>query len=166
MRIMAGIQLKGELFSGVFDGGTDEVMFDREKRQEMVNRLREMLEEELEPVSSEQVPPEELPEDTPHFLNPEVLRDEEKEPEGDIDFTGEEPESSGSTEPSATDDHPVEQSPEKMEEVLNQGMSFISGLLEMATGQKINTAGDQAEKMVTLDKDTGEVTLKFKLPGF
>jgi SNF2 family DNA or RNA helicase len=72
MRIMAGIQLKGELFSGVFDGGTDEVMFDREKRQEMVNRLREMLEEELEPVSCEQVPPEELPEDTPHFLNPEV----------------------------------------------------------------------------------------------
>ncbi|HHD57486.1 MAG TPA: helicase, partial [Desulfobulbaceae bacterium] len=48
MRIMAGIQLKGELFSGVFDGGVDEVMFDRKKREEMVNQLREMLGQELE----------------------------------------------------------------------------------------------------------------------
>jgi superfamily II DNA/RNA helicase len=166
MRIMAGIQLKGELFSGVFDGGTDEVMFDREKRQEMVNRLREMLEEELEPVSCEQVPPEELPEDTPHFLNPEVLRDEEKEPEGEVDFMGEEPEADAGPEALPNADRSVEQSPEKMEEVLNQGMSFISGLLEMATGQKITTTEEQAGKMVTLDKDTGEVILKFKLPGF
>jgi hypothetical protein len=52
-----------------------------------------------------------------------------------------------------------------MEEVLNQGMGFISGLLEMATGQKLSTAKD-SDKMVTLDKETGEVTLKFTLPGF
>ncbi len=59
-----------------------------------------------------------------------------------------------------------EQSPEKMEAVLNQGMSFISGLLEMATGQKLEASGKGEEKLVTLDKETGEVTLKFKLPGF
>lgn len=56
-------------------------------------------------------------------------------------------------------------SPEQMEEVLNQGMGVISGLLEMATGQKLAAAEDSG-KMVTLDKKTGEVTLKFTLPGF
>jgi SNF2 family DNA or RNA helicase len=162
MRIMAGIQLKGELFSGVFDGGVDEVMFDREKRQEMVNRLREMLGEELEPPAVESIPSEELAEDTPHFLNPEVLKEEETAG----DFIGEEQESVPVAAPPAEKAHPVEQTPEKMEAVLNQGMSFISGLLEMATGQKIEAAGGEGEKMVTLDKETGEVTLKFKLPGF
>ncbi len=162
MRIMAGIQLKGELFSGVFDGGVDEVMFDRKKREEMVNQLREMLGQELEEPVAEPIPAEELPKDTPHFLNPEVLREEEQA----ADYTGEEPEGDALPEPAVESPGPVEQSPEKMEEVLNQGMSFISGLLEMATGRKIEAAGGEGEKMVKLDKETGEVTLKFKLPGF
>ncbi len=162
MRIMAGIQLKGELFNGVFDGGVDEVMFDRKKREEMVNQLREMLGEELKEAVAEPIPSEELPEDTPHFLNPEVLK-EEKQPK---DYTGEEQEETVLAEPSAENSKPPEQSPEKMEAVLNQGMSFISGLLEMATGRKIEAAGGEGEKMVKLDKETGEVTLKFKLPGF
>ena len=166
MRIMAGIQLKGDLFSGVFDGGVDEVMFDRKKREEMVNQLREMIGEELKPPGFEQIPSEELPEDTPHFLNPEVLRDQEEGEEGGVDYTDEETEPDRATGSAASPAGPVEQSPEKMEAVLNQGMSFISGLLEMATGQKIEAAGGEGEKIVTLDKETGEVTLKFKLPGF
>jgi superfamily II DNA/RNA helicase len=166
MRIMAGIQLKGDLFSGVFDGGVDEVMFDRKKREEMVNQLREMIGEELKPPGFEQIPSEELPEDTPHFLNPEVLRDQEKGEDGRVDYTDEETEPDRATGSAASPAGPVEQSPEKMEAVLNQGMSFISGLLEMATGQKIEAAGGEGEKIVTLDKETGEVTLKFKLPGF
>jgi superfamily II DNA or RNA helicase len=166
MRILAGIQIKGELFSGVFDGGKDEVMFDRKKRQEMVNELREMLGQDAELPAMEQIPAKELPEDTPHFLNPEVLKDKESE----TDYTGEEPEppvaTTDTAQPEAAPPRPVEQSPEKMEAVLNQGMSFISGLLEMATGQKIEAAKGEGEKLVTLDKETGEVTLKFKLPGF
>jgi len=52
-----------------------------------------------------------------------------------------------------------------MEAVLNSGMAFIGGLLEVATGKKMSPAGDD-ERMVKVDKNTGEVTLKFKLPGF
>jgi len=44
-------------------------------------------------------------------------------------------------------------------------MNFIGSLLEMATGQKIETSAAD-EKMVRIDRDTGEVTMKFKLPGF
>ena len=57
------------------------------------------------------------------------------------------------------------QPPEKIETVLNSGMEFIAGLMEMATGQKMEKSGDQ-EKMIKIDNRTGEVTMKFKLPGF
>jgi SNF2 family DNA or RNA helicase len=158
-RIMAGIKLKGDLFDGVFDGGKDEVMLSREKRQEMVNQLREMMGEEVEMVRAESIPAEELAEDTPHFLNPEVFKNE-------VDFVAEEEvETLAEALPEEVRDETAGQSAEQMEEVLNQGMGFISGLLEMATGQKLG-ATEGSEKMVTLDKQTGEVTLKFTLPGF
>ena len=161
-RIMAGIKLKEDLFGGVFDGGRDEVLFSREKRQEMVNLLRQMMGEESELPIVESLPAEELAEDTPHFLNPEVLAKE-------VDYAGEEGEViPAEAEPSPQAEEREEtggESAGKMEEVLNQGMSFISGLLEMATGQKL-AAAEGSAKMVTLDKKTGEVTLKFTLPGF
>ena len=158
-RILAGIKLKTDLFDSVFDGGASEVMFSREKRQELVNQLREMIGGEPEPVVGEPLAAEELAEDTPHYLNPEVLAREE--PAG-ADIFGEEQEASPQEERSA----PVpRQSPEQMEQVLNQGLSFLSGLLEMATGQKLETAA-QDGKLISLDKNTGEVTMKFKLPGF
>jgi ERCC4-related helicase len=171
-RIMAGIKLKGELFSGVFDGGKDEVMLSRKKREEMVNQLREMLGEEPIFFAGENITQEELAEDTPHFLNPEVLKREDGKNEkgGSVgteapDYVGEE-QSYDPVEDTPEDEierAPSEQSAEKMEEVLNQGMGFISGLLEMATGRKLDTAHTDG-KMVTVDKQTGEVTLKFTLP--
>ena len=166
-RIMAGIKLKGDLFSGVFDGGRDEVMLSREKRQELVNQLREMMGEKAGMTQVESMPIEELAEDTPHFLNPEVLKKE-------VDFAAEEL-LEPAEEQACADDwgnnrdlvaaESGEQPAEKMEEVLNQGMGFISGLLEMAMGKKLGIA-EGSEKMVTLDRQTGEVTLKFTLPGF
>ena len=57
------------------------------------------------------------------------------------------------------------QSPERLEEVMNSGLHFISGLLEMATGQKLSPLAD-GQKLIQVDKATGEVTMKFKLPGF
>ncbi len=165
-KILTGIQLKTDLFKGVFDGEGNKVEFSREKRSELLNRLRDMMGEDQEPITSDSVPPEEIPEDTPHFLNPEVLS-EGKE----IDYADEEPEpmdlaaSGEDKEPSTPAAGTGEQSPERMEEVLNQGMAFISGLLEMATGRKIEPTGGD-DRIIRLDRQTGEVTMKFKLPGF
>ncbi len=171
-KIYAGIQLKTDLFKGVFDGEGEKVEFSREKRTEMLNRLRELMGEEPEPVVGEALEQEEIPEDTPHFLNPEVLAQER-----DVDYAGEESDISAATMPENEDDGASEatrsrkaqpapqQSPEKMEQVLNQGMSFISGLLEMATGKKIEPAAEDG-KLLQIDTTTGEVTMKFKLPGF
>lgn len=159
-RIMAGIKLKGDLFKGVFDGGKDEVMLSREKRQEMVDQLRQIIGEEDESMAGTPLPAEELAEDTPHFLNPEVLKEK-------VDYAREESEAELEQYISEekTETRQDIQPQEQMEEVLNQGMGFISGLLEMATGQTLSTAKN-SDKMVTLDKEIGEVTLKFTLPGF
>ncbi|MFP4531952.1 MAG: DEAD/DEAH box helicase [Desulfobacterales bacterium] len=182
-RIYAGIQLKTDLFQGVFDGTTDMVEFSREKRTEMLNQLREMMEEAPEPVSPEPSAAEEIPEDTPHYLNPEVFKDQAegafaydaeeaggaaREQAGTDDSAGQ-PAAAAERSDSAGGDSAAavlaDQPPEKMEAVLNSGMAFIGGLLEMATGQKIETS-ETSDKMVRIDKETGEVTMKFKLPGF
>ncbi|MCF8131100.1 MAG: DEAD/DEAH box helicase, partial [Deltaproteobacteria bacterium] len=163
-RIFAGIQLKTDLFKGVFEGGEDMVEFTREKKNQLLNQLREMMSEDQELLPAEQTPSEEIPEDTPHFLNPEVLKEEKA-----VDFSGEEEEPEEAiveaSDAVASGSGRVEPTPEKMESVLNSGMAFIGGLLEAATGQKISPSGDD-ERMVKIDKATGEVTLKFKLPGF
>jgi hypothetical protein len=84
----------------------------------------------------------------------------------EVDFIGEEDVASlDEPLPEETPEEPDSRSAEQMDEVLNQGMGFISGLLEMATGKKLGVA-EGTEKMVSLDKKTGEVTLKFTLPGF
>ncbi len=161
-RIMAGIKLKGDLFNGVFDDGQDEVLLTQKSKQEMVEQLRQMIGEEKKPIVESQ-PPEELPEDTPHFLNPEILgRDDREE-----DYIGEENQDEKSVSASEETAEPQQKTgePVHMEEVLNQGLGFLSGLLEMATGEKLQPA-KESDKLVTIDKESGEVTLKFTLPGF
>lgn len=204
-KILAGIQLKTDLFKGVFDGGVDMVEFSQEKRSEMLNKLREMMGEESLTPKSEVRPKEEIPEDTPHFLNPKVLQEQElcldyekeeidvadnpieieshyqesqpqdKEQETEVNETvekeewaGEKEEKTGVNEDGAEKNQNsflAGQSPERIEEVLNTGMQFIGGLLEMATGKKIERVGDD-QRILRIDKQTGEVTMKFRLPGF
>jgi superfamily II DNA/RNA helicase len=193
-RILAGLQLKQDLFEGVFDGGADTVEFSREKRTEILNTLREMMGDEPLLPASDQRPREELPEDTPYYLNPQVLQEEAEdaaygaredlpyrsgkdlgEPGEAVDSPaclnaqGEEnlegwqgtQRGQGMSEASPV---PV-QSPERLEQVMNSGLQFISGLLEMATGQKLSPLAD-GQNLIHVDRQTGEVTMKFKLPGF
>ncbi len=175
-KIMAGLQLKKDLFDGVFDEGPATVEFSHEKRMEILNKLREMMGDEPLVVVPETRHSEELPEETPHYLNPQVLQDDSRQ----VAFASEEPDVQGELaaareQQQMADDRAqaagfnlAAQPPEKLEQVLNSGLQFISGLLEMATGQKLATAGEatQDERMIQINKQTGEVTMKFKLPGF
>lgn len=177
-KIHAGIKLKQELFDGVFEGTTDMVEFSREKKEELINKIREMLNEKEIAMGREASDPEEIPDSTPHFLNPKALGDEvESAEEQELDIAGEE--AIDSTD-NKTDSSPdianknisddkqtstkPETTPEKMEEVLDNGMKFLSGLMVMATGKAL--IPEDQKKTITVDKETGEVTMKFKLPGF
>ncbi len=50
---------------------------------------------------------------------------------------------------------------EQMEEVLNKGIDFLAGLYQMSTGKKM--MDESNEKNISIDKETGEVVLRFKL---
>ncbi|MCG8338497.1 MAG: DEAD/DEAH box helicase [Proteobacteria bacterium] len=172
-RILAGLQIKTDLFQGVFDGTTDTVEFSQEKRQELLNKLKGMIDGEQFNTTPEDNRSEEIPQDTPHFLNPEVLKEKENTIGYDAEEGSELIKQTTSTQEESTElastggaqNRLFEGQPvEKVEEVLNNGMSFISGLLEMATGQKIEQSDDNS-KMISINKDSGEVTMKFKLPG-
>lgn len=87
----------------------------------------------------------------------EVIVADENTPE-DIDIVSEE-----SSDVSKTEEPSIKTSSpefEKMEEVLTKGMEFLSGLFEMSTGQKL---GGTDGHTIKVDKETGEVTLKFKM---
>lgn len=185
-KILAGLQLKMDLFQGVFEDGQDQVEFSQEKRNELLNKLRDMMEEEPVAPVKESAPAEEIPDDAPGYLNPQVLDKEvldkevldkdvlEKEvpgkTDGSVDYTAEETMEETGGEIDHRDDGSArgaetDSSPEKMEAVLNSGMQFMSGLMEMATGQKMSATGGDGQ-MIKVDRETGEVTMKFKLPGF
>ena len=42
-KILAGIRMKTDVFDGVFEGASDEVVFSSEKRMEKLNQLKEMM---------------------------------------------------------------------------------------------------------------------------
>ncbi len=159
-KILAGLQLKQELFDGVFDGTTDQVEFSREKKEEFINKIRAMIDEEPIVLGKEPSDSEEIPESTPHFLNPQVLSEEK------LDIAGEEgvEEADETKIPDEKPSTPQSVTPEKMEEVLENGMRFLNGLMTMATGKPLMP--EEQEKTISVDKKTGEVTMKFKLPGF
>jgi superfamily II DNA or RNA helicase len=166
-RILAGIQMKTDLFEGVFENGADMVEFSKKKRDELLDQLKQMMDDDI-PVGAA-TPAKEIPEDTPHFLNPEVLNppteifEEDQETKSGMEEI--QPESMPSeAEPNESSNLFANQLVEKVEEVLNNGLSFIGGLLEMATGQKLEHSENE-EKMINIDKKSGEVTMKFKLPG-
>lgn len=169
-KIHAGLQLKKELFNGVFDGTTNQVEFSHEKKVEFVNKIRAMIDEEPIVPVKDIADSEEISEYTPHFLNPQVLNEKK------IDIAGEERiEEADETLADVSEADGAEKSdekkstqpsiaPEKMEEVLENGMKFLNGLMTMATGKPLIPEGQ--EKTISVDHKTGEVTMKFKFPGF
>ena len=48
-----------------------------------------------------------------------------------------------------------------METVMNQGMDFLAGMFKMATGKDLGFEGKKME----IDKETGEIIMRFKMPG-
>lgn len=51
---------------------------------------------------------------------------------------------------------------EELESVMNSGMQFLSGLFKMSTGKDLGIENQKIE----VNKETGEVVMRFKLPGF
>ncbi len=160
MKIAAGLGLKQNLFEGVLSSEVemDQVNFDQQGKAQFLTELENAItgfteiQKSEETVIEKETTAEEVQID-------ELVREEQIE----------EPLTQKREQPDVTDElkevdaKPQEapiSSPEHIEQVMNQGMGFLSGLFKMATGKDL--IGD--EQSVKVDKETNEVTFKFKIP--
>jgi len=141
IKIASGLTLKQNLFDNVLnhDANEDVVDFSNEGKAQFIKMLEEMLEFDENGYFKSDFKPE----------NEGVVALEEEESLLLLEETNQEPEEKINT-PEF----------EKLEQVLTKGMEFLSGLFEMTTGEKL---GGTDGHTIKVDKQTGEVTLKFKM---
>jgi SNF2 family DNA or RNA helicase len=163
-RILDGITLKESLFEAVLNEGnlTDEVDFSRKGRSVFLEQVEQLVKPFEYPTEEEEAETREEA--------AEALREKPAEKDPLSPFEDEEPAAAAeepvTEEPAATPlptEKPAAQlETQELETTLNQGLQFLSGLMKMATGNEL-VAQEQA---ISVDKETGEVVMKFKLPGF
>ena len=158
-QIASGLLIKQNLFDGVLDSSstTDYVDFSSKGRSQFIQQLEEFinesesvaLEDDLEQVQAILIPAE----NTPGEISPDDEIDLTEEP---VDMEVAPVAESNKPEiQSATDEKAQE-----IEQVMNNGMQFLAGLFKMSTGKDLGLSGQSVE----INKETGEVTMKFKLP--
>ncbi len=173
-RILASLSMKQDLFNAVIDGTADAVDFSREEQNRFLEQVRAMFTDDTEigvPEDPEEFPEEELsPAETIEQETEELQVDLEAEEsiplqeepaaaaasEGAASHT----ESIGSPEPAAAEAPSIGY--DQLEAVLNQGLSFLNTLTAAATGKELFSADDD-RKHVEIDREHGEVVLRFKL---
>ncbi|MEA3545859.1 MAG: DEAD/DEAH box helicase [Thermodesulfobacteriota bacterium] len=151
-RIADGLLLKQNLFEGVLNNTSnlDSVDFSERGRSQFLQQLEESIEQLAQPSEIEEerpVPP--LADDIPDPLSEPTELNGQKKP------STTEPAKDSVSAPAPTT------SGEQLEQVMNQGMAFLSGLMQMATGQPLQGEDSKIE----VDPKTGEVVMRFKLPG-
>lgn len=153
LKIASGLNLKQNLFDSVLnsENGIGEVDFSASGRAQFLQQLEETIGGFMEveaPIDINAELTEEneifdgIPVDTGHLILEEEAPDKESEKEA-VPLT------------------PKEAQVQQMEQVMNQGLDFLSGLFKMATGSDKGLEGRTME----FDKSSGEVIMRFKLPG-
>ena len=177
MRIATGLVLKQNLFDGVLndDSETDTVDFSSKGRSQFLKQLESMLHEMTEaqpgPASPVEVEEEFLEEiaamageaDAPAQTTAESPANGAEEPQVEKP-QAEKPQvekQQAQKEQAATPETAAAEQAQQVEQVMNQGLGFLAGLFKMATGQDLGMEG----KAVEIDRETGEVVMRFKLPG-
>ena len=172
MKIATGLILKQNLFEGVLNetSDLDVVDFSSKGRSQFLKQLELIIDELTDPV------PDAAGNEENESLLAEINEftgDAEIEPTAepvgagikeDIDSDSEEIEKEqSSSRPSENTSDPSPDQVEKveqMEQVMNQGLGFLTGLFKMATGKDMGTENQSIE----VNKETGEVVMRFKIP--
>ncbi|WP_289053544.1 DEAD/DEAH box helicase [Carboxylicivirga marina] len=185
--IALGLLVKQNLFDNVLNEGfnNDFVDFTEKGRGQFLEQMKELAgafeEPQQDVVEPEVEPDEKSPEYTleefkkeheDEYLVPfEEDNSEYKQPQLPFDEGDDKQPLISKTEQAETEDKPSAEdatvetqkvAAQQMEDVLNNGMQFLSGLMKMATGKDVGIE----EQKIEVDQETGEVTMKFKMPKF
>ena len=147
VHIASGLLLKQTLFDSVLghEIQMDTVDFSQQGRAQFIHQLEQMflVDNEIDSNEGEIIDIEGIDFSPEHEISGEI------EMASDIILK---------TSENDTKAHSLDH--EKMEEIMKKGMEFLSGMYEMATGQKLG--GPDGHK-IEIDKSTGEIIMRFKL---
>jgi len=155
-RIAGGLLLKQNLFEGalVESNTTDFVDFSNKGKSQFIEQLQELISENNEPSYFKSAEED------------EIIKNTDGKSETVLDFSEEEQEQqtneSLKKENTKTPVLKRQTTPQakELEDVMNNGMQFLAGLFKMSTGKELSTENQS----VTVDSETGEITIKFKIP--
>lgn len=158
-RIADGLLLKQNLFEGVLSPGSDldTVDFANKGRPQFLQQLEATIEQFAQPAATE---PEALMAATADggmtdpLAKPLEAAVAEQPKRATAAATTESLAPTGSTPARAG-------SAEQLTQVMNQGLAFLSGLMQMTTGQAMQGEDGKIE----VNPETGEVVMRFKVPG-
>jgi SNF2 family DNA or RNA helicase len=159
-QIAAGLLVKQSLFDGVLDDSstTDYVDFSSKGRSQFIEQLEAFINQTENEANTDDIPLD---------LREEIIEHEDELDE-DIELAYSDDEDIDKPQAPAKET-PKKQEPlldeseskaVELEQVMTSGMQFLAGLFKMSTGKE---SGLENQKIV-FDKETGEVTLSFKLP--
>lgn len=151
-KIAGGLMLKQNLFEGVLSPNNpiDEVDFSDKGKAQFIKELEEMLtglqedEPEMEAVAPAVDPEKEV-----------VIEAEEVDAIPEL-----EPSGTANLESSKAIAEETLSKTKQLEQVLNQGMGFLSGIYKMTTGMDLQADGEQK---IEVNPETGEVVMRFKM---
>jgi len=164
-QIAAGLLVKQNLFEGVLDSGskTDYVDFSSKGRSQFIDQMEAFIssmEDEATADDVSQDPQEEAIEREEDFADDFAddleLADASSYEEADKQQTT----SSEVSEEQEAIPGESESKAAELEQVMASGMQFLAGLYKMSTGKDMGLDNQQ----IKINKETGEVTMTFKLP--
>jgi SNF2 family DNA or RNA helicase len=170
-RISLGLLVKQNLFDGVLNDETQTnfVDFSEKGRSQFLQQMEEMVAElENEELAQDDIDEkvvstmvDAIAEKDREFIESENAEDNISDTENDLGQTDAKiPEPVGTESSPQSSEEKTASQAEQMEQVMNNGMQFLSGLFQMATGK---SSGIENQK-IEINKETGEVTMRFKLP--
>jgi superfamily II DNA/RNA helicase len=181
-QIAAGLLVKQSLFDGVLDSKSaiNYVDFSTKGRSQFIEQLEALI-QKLEADAEKDIHVDdgleefieattEQEQDIETSSEPDYLEDEPTEPtQLQIPFEEFDDDQQTDLKEAPEKASAVQQSPPaqafeskaaELEQVMNSGMQFLAGLFKMSTGKELGLEGQQ----VKVNKETGEVTMTFKLP--
>ena len=157
-QIASGLLVKQSLFDGVLGDDThkDFIDFTTKGRSQFIKQVEEMLsnlenEEEIINDESENI---ELPEES-HDI-PDIEKNTIDLTSDDIDDEN----TALQSEANISEKTEREKKLEEMKTVMHSGMNFLAGMYKMSTGKEIGID----DQKLDINTETGEITMKFKIP--
>ncbi len=145
---------KSRMAAGILDAGESDIFFGDEETKGVIDTIADTL--DLENMSESSFEKEN------EAIEKEVSADRNADQPINLEEMVIEDDSFAETRPSKESTSPNEVSitqQEQMAQVMNQGLQFLSGMIEMMTG---GTASFKDQKF-EFDQETGEVLLRFKI---